>query len=151
MKTRNEVGIALALLLVLLLAAVAFGYLAGPSGAQSGCRTVTGPGDSGVFVNLNNESSPQSIDHIRDALTHGQPRILHWEPASADAHRHASLRGIKKVPGKDLDEYPPASTHEGGAGADIRPIDPSDNRSSGNRLGLVMRPYCAGQAFILEP
>lgn len=150
MKTRNEVGIGIALLIVLLLAALAFGYLAGPSGAQ-GCRTVTGPGDSGVFVNLNNETSSETIAHTQAAVIAGQPRLLHWDPADADAHRRASLRGIPTRHGFDRDEYPPASSREGGAGADVRYVSSSDNRSAGSRLGQVMSGYCAGQAFILEP
>jgi hypothetical protein len=122
-----------------------------PTPIPPACVRIVGPGDSGVYVNLNNESNAQTIAHARAAVAAGEPRILHWDPADAVAHRRASLRGIPKVPGKDLDEYPPASTAEGGAGADVLPIDPSDNRSAGARMGAVMRPYCPGQAFILEP
>lgn len=150
MKTRNEVGVVIALVLVIVAAAFMFGLLAGPSGAQ-GCRTVTGPGDSGVFVNLNNETSSETIVHTKAAIVAGQPRLLHWDPADADAHRRASLRGIPTRPGFDRDEYPPASSLEGGAGADVRYVPSSDNRSAGSRLGRVMSGYCAGQAFIVEP
>jgi filamentous hemagglutinin len=40
---------------------------------------------------------------------------------------------------QDLDEYPPASFAEGGAGASIWAIDPSDNRGAGAFLGNECR------------
>jgi putative protein kinase ArgK-like GTPase of G3E family len=42
-------------------------------------------------------------------------------------------------PDQDLDEYPSASLAEGGAGAIIREIDPSDNRGAGAFLGNKCR------------
>jgi hypothetical protein len=115
------------------------------------CIRVAASGDSGVYVNLSDADSPAAIAHVRAAIAGGQPRILHWDPADAAAHRRASLRGVKTAPGQDRDEYPPAASAEGGAGADVRLIPSSDNRSAGARMGAVMRPFCAGQAFIVEP
>lgn len=115
------------------------------------CVTVKGPGDSGVFVNLSDDVTPESVQHIREAWERGQPKLLHWDPSLADAHRRASLKGVSTAPGKDRDEYPPAAAREGGAGADVRLIGSSDNRSAGQRLGAVMRPYCDGQAFTFLP
>ena len=39
------------------------------------------------------------------------------------------------VSGKDRDEYPPAVFKEGGSGADVRTIDPSDNGGAGSSIG----------------
>jgi hypothetical protein len=104
----------------------------------------------GVYVDLPAKDD-ETIRHERDAVSGGQPRILHWDPEDATAHRAAALRGVPKVAGKDLDEYPPAASREGGSGSDVRAIDPSDNRSAGATMSAQMRPYCDGQAFILEP
>lgn len=109
------------------------------------------PHGHAIVVNLDNQKSPEAIRHERDAVASGQARYLHWHPALAAAHRAASLRGVATRPGFDRDEYPPAATDEGGAGADVRLIPSSDNRAAGARMGAAMRPYCDGQAFILEP
>lgn len=115
------------------------------------CVTVKGPGDSGVFVNLSDDVTPASVGHIREAWGRGQPKLLHWAPDLADAHRRASLKGVPTAPGMDRDEYPPAAAREGGVGADVRLIPSGDNRSAGQRLGAVMRPYCDGQSFTFLP
>ena len=72
--------------------------------------------------------------HIRDAIQLGRPKDLHYEPSGADARRVLSLSRINTVPGQDRDEYPFASTREGGTGADVRLIDFSHNRRGGNDL-----------------
>jgi hypothetical protein len=112
-----------------------------------GCVTVT----PGVYVDLNDVTNAQTIAHERAAVANGQARILHWDPADADAHRALSLKGHRARSGFDRDEYPPAATQEGGTGADIAYISPSDNRSAGARMKAQMAPFCPGQAFILEP
>ena len=151
-----------------------------PAPPPPACFTIRAPGDSGVFVNLSNQDSPLTIDHERDAVAAGQPRLLHWKPEEADANRKASLRGVvlwSRIPGEQRqrynpdtgrfdapagsygdwalshqrDEYPPASSDEGGAGADVRYIPAADNSRSGQRLGAVMSPLCPGTAFIEEP
>jgi filamentous hemagglutinin len=43
------------------------------------------------------------------------------------------------VPGKHLDEYPPAMFKEGGAGASVRAIKPRDNLSGGACIGNACR------------
>lgn len=45
---------------------------------------------------------------------------------------------------KDLDEYPPAMFEEGGEGASVRPISPSDNRGAGASMGNQLRQYPDG-------
>jgi hypothetical protein len=44
------------------------------------------------------------------------------------------LRGIKTVPGLDRDEWPMAMFKEGGKGASVRLINPSDNRGLGSYI-----------------
>lgn len=104
-----------------------------------------------VVVNLDDEKHAATIAHARSAVAAGQPRYLHIARSAAEDHRRASLRGIPKVPGLDLDEYPPAVSAEGGRGADVKAIGRSDNRSAGSKMGRDLAGYCDGQAFILEP
>lgn len=144
------------------------------------CLQFKAPGDSGIFVNLPNDTTPESIDHVRDAVAAGGARLLHWNPAKAAANRAASLRAVplwSRLPAEQRqrynvdtgrfdgpsgsygdwalphqrDEYPPAASDEGGAGADVRYILSADNSRSGQRLGAVMSPYCAETTFIEEP
>ncbi len=148
-----------------LVAAIAF--VAQPSPAQTPtCQTVKPP--AGVFVNLDDTTNRQAIAHVRDAVARGQPRELTWDPAGADARRKASLRGFPTWgqltlkqrqaidPDRpdvlhDRDEYPPASSRQGGAGADVRYIVFSDNRSAGTRMESQMDDFCVGTRFVVEP
>ena len=65
--------------------------------------------------------------------------MLTIERAGAPANRVKSIGGLKKVPGKHLDEYPPAMFKEGGAGASVRAIKPKDNMSVGACIGNACR------------
>jgi len=143
-------GVLLALAIVAVILAFALRLAFGNAAAEQAC--VTGPKDpSGIFVNLDNARNAEAIAHVRDAVANGQPRVLHWDPADAAAHRKASLRGVATAPGKDRDEYPPAASEAGGAGADVRLISSSDNRSAGTRMNAQMSAYCPGTRFVLEP
>lgn len=150
---RPALKVAIAAAVVAVVAAV----VALAAGAQEpvppACTRFDAPGDSGIFVNLSNDVTPATIAHAKDAVAAGQPRLLHWDPdpARTAARRRASLKGHPTAPGMDRDEYPPAASREGGAGADVRLIPLSDNRSSGQRMGAVMRGFCTGQSFIVEP
>lgn len=103
-----------------------------------------------VVVDLNDDRQAPVIDHARDAVRAGQPRVLHIDRADADAHRALSLRGTPVRSGFDRDEYPPAFSAEGGAGADVRYISPRANRSAGSTMGRALGDFCNGQAFVLE-
>lgn len=151
---------------LMLLIGFALGYVTG-SFAQTACQP--GPKDpSGVYVDLANTTNREAIAHAQAAVVAGEARVLHWEPALAEAHRAVSLRGVPTwgqlsedrrraidpehfALSHDRDEYPPAASLEGGAGADVRYILSSDNRSAGSRMQAQMGGYCAGTRFLLEP
>lgn len=118
-----------------------------PARPREGCLLLNIP----VVVDLNNEKNKETIEHERRAVASGSPRILHLERDQANDRRRASLSGIPTRTGFDRDEYPPAASIEGGSSADVAYIDPTDNRSAGSLMGLKLRPFCDGQAFILEP
>jgi hypothetical protein len=74
---------------------------------------------------------PETADHIRDAIAAGHSAICTIDRDGADKRRRDSLKDYPPKKGYDRDEYPMAMCQEGGAGADIRYIDPSDNRGAG--------------------
>jgi hypothetical protein len=95
-------------------------------------------------VTISRSRHPESAKHIENAIADGQPDTLTIDRPGATARRTQSLKGKPKVPGYDLDEYPPAVFKEGGVHADgtrssVRAIPSSDNRGSGSSLGHQLR------------
>src|SRR5690606_11406977 len=82
---------------------------------------------------------PGSAAHAHDAQQTGHAVELTIARPGARKNRTEALRGHPPVKGMDRDEYPPAFTREGGAGASVRPVDPSDNRGAGACIGAACR------------
>jgi RHS repeat-associated protein len=97
-----------------------------------------------IEVTIDKATHPESAQHIEDAQAAGHPDVLTIDRGGARANRKASLKGSPKVPGKQLDEYPPAMFKEGGAGASVRAIDGPDNGGAGARIGNLLRGYADG-------
>jgi hypothetical protein len=115
--------------------------------ATAGCKR---PGKV-VIVNLDNRKHRPVLRHAWDAIRDGHPEVLHIARYEAEENRRASLRGRSDDdPDTDLDEYPPAMADEGGAGASVRAIDSSANRSAGAVMGNRLRPFCNGVRFRYE-
>lgn len=91
----------------------------------------TGESNYSVVV-IDSAKYPESAEHIRAAVKSGHPAMLTLNRAGADENRRQSLAGIPISPIYDRDEYPPAAFAEGGAGADVAYISPSDNQGSGS-------------------
>ena len=100
---------------------------------------IVGQGVQMKEVEISKTKYPETSQHIEDAQASGHPSELTIDRAGAEANRAESLKGITKVPGKQLDEYPPAMFEEGGAGASVRPINPSDNLGAGASMGNQLR------------
>jgi hypothetical protein len=100
-----------------------------------------------VYVQLSMSRYPETTDHILDAVDAGQPSLLHIDRADEDLHRQQSLAPFPPRSGYDRDEYPPAMSAEGGTGADVRYIDPSDNRGAGSVMGNTLEDWCETQPF----
>ena len=102
--------------------------------AKAASKSVTKPKD----VLVSRGKHPESAAHIEYAQRQGQPSVLTIDRAGRDSRRQDALRNIRRKDsspqGKDRDEYPPAMTREGGANANVRYIDQSDNRGSGKAL-----------------
>lgn len=68
----------------------------------------------------------------------------------AAQRRRESLKNIPPVKGADRDEYPPAMFEEGGSGASVRTITPSDNRGAGSCIGQQCRGLPNGETVIIK-
>lgn len=90
-------------------------------------------------VTLSRSAQGEAAQHAADAIAAGKPSILTINRLGAAANRKAAIGSLDKVPGKQLDEYPPAMFEEGGAGASVRPINPRDNMSAGACIGNACR------------
>lgn len=92
---------------------------------------------------------PQTAAHIQD-LEGSVTETGHWDPAWSDYNREGSLEGFPTRPGFDRDEWPMAASQEGGPGADIRYIDPSDNRGAGSFIAKQLAYLERGAPFRIE-
>ncbi len=86
-------------------------------------------------VTIPKDKYPESAQHIEDAQAAGHPSTLTVNREGAALNRRNSLRDVETQPGVDRDEYPPAMFEEGGTGASVRYINPSDNRGAGACIG----------------
>jgi hypothetical protein len=92
-----------------------------------------------VFV-VDSKKTPAIAAHVRRALqaTPPYPNLLHRAPqAVARANRRAACghwpRRTRPTD-PECDEYPFATTYEGGRGASIAPVPPVENRRQGGAL-----------------
>ena len=131
------------------------GSLIGNRGAQQGLGAAaddiaqpflsSNKSDDGIpEIIIDASKYPESAQHARDAQSAGKPLELTINRSGSKPNRKDSLKGKPRVKGKDRDEYPPAMFQEGGSGASVRPIDPSDNRGAGSSMGHQARPYPDG-------
>lgn len=95
--------------------------------------------DGSKPVYIDPEEYPESAQHAGDAQAAGQPGVLTVDRPGAAGRRRSSTTGTPPQAGKDRDEYPPAMTQQGGQGASVRPISPSDNRGAGSSIGHQTR------------
>ncbi|WP_421696613.1 RHS repeat-associated core domain-containing protein [Aestuariivirga sp.] len=122
--------------------AVTFGSGAAIGRALSGARAA-GAGVS-KEITLSQKLHGEAAQHAADAIKAGKPDVLTIYRAGAKANRNAAIGSLDSVPGKHLDEYPPAMFKEGGAGASVRAINPRDNMSAGACVGNVCRGLLDG-------
>lgn len=87
---------------------------------------------------------PETAQHIRDAIHQGESAICTIDRDGADENRDESLDGIPNKDGYDRDEWPMAMCAEGGDGADIEYVTPSDNRGAGSWISNALEDYPDG-------
>lgn len=89
-------------------------------------------------VIIRRSKHPEAAAHIEHAQKNGQPTVLHIDRAGAAQRRRESTgsvhRNPKPAPHYERDEYPPAMTRQGGHNANVRFINPHDNRGAGSSM-----------------
>lgn len=129
----------IALLTILSLVFSGDAFAGKATSSHSGSTSSSASRPKATTVTVSKSQHPESAKHIQDAQRAGHPKTLTVDRGGAKANRAASLKGIKTVPSKDRDEYPPAMFKEGGKGASVRHIDSSDNRGAGSCIGAQCR------------
>ncbi|HFD9223630.1 TPA: NucA/NucB deoxyribonuclease domain-containing protein, partial [Salmonella enterica] len=107
-------------------------------------------GAGGKVIIINKSKYPESAKHIEEAQAAGKPTVLTIDRSGATKRRQESLKDTPSVKGKDRDEYPPAMFKEGGSGASVKPITPSDNRGAGACIGAQCRNLPDGTPVIIK-
>ncbi|RVP95263.1 RHS repeat-associated core domain-containing protein, partial [Sinorhizobium meliloti] len=112
--------------------------------ALGGIRATSAASTTVKEITLSRRAHGEAARHAEDAIRAGKPHILTIERSGAKANRNAAIGSLEKVPGKQLDEYPPAMFREGGANASVRAINPRDNMSAGAAIGNACRGLACG-------
>ena len=84
-----------------------------------------------IVATISKSDFPETAQHIQDAMKNGHPDIVTISRLEATERRAESLKDVKIEKGLDRDEWPIAMFKEGGKGASVRYISPSDNRGAG--------------------
>lgn len=92
---------------------------------------------------------PETAAHIKAAEEHGKTSVCTIDCKGAEENRKKSLKGVPTKLNKDRDEFPMAMCAEGGAGADIAYISPSDNRGAGSWIGNQLENYPNGTRVMI--
>ncbi|BBH21658.1 hypothetical protein Back11_30030 [Paenibacillus baekrokdamisoli] len=91
---------------------------------------------------------PETGQHIKNAIASGESSICTIDRKQAEENRKHSLKGVPTKKGYDRDEWPMAMCAEGGTGADIAYIDPSDNRGAGSWVSNQLEKYEDGTQIL---
>ncbi|MFE4711214.1 DNA-entry nuclease [Paenibacillus sp. NPDC056722] len=136
MKLRKLIG---SLIIVALLALGSYWY------EEDGQFTPSSPSDSEIVqLVFPSDRYPETAKHIQDAIAKGESAICTIDREQAENNRRLSLKGVPTKKGYDRDEWPMAMCKEGGEGADIEYISPSDNRGAGSWVGNQLEGYADG-------
>ncbi|MGK5510644.1 NucA/NucB deoxyribonuclease domain-containing protein [Brevibacillus formosus] len=87
---------------------------------------------------------PETAKHIKEAIASGESAVCTIDRDGANENRTESLKGIPTKKGYDRDEWPMAMCAEGGAGAHIKYITPSDNRGAGSWISNQLEDFPDG-------
>ncbi|MBP1963351.1 NucA/NucB deoxyribonuclease domain-containing protein [Paenibacillus aceris] len=126
-------------ILVLLVAATVFSIQSGIFESKTSVQN-----DSIVTLVFPKDRYPETGIHIKSAIEHGESPICTIDRAQADHNRDLSLKGVPTKKGYDRDEWPMAMCAEGGSGADIMYVTPSDNRGAGSWISHQLEKYPDG-------
>ncbi|WP_458110058.1 NucA/NucB deoxyribonuclease domain-containing protein [Bacillus zhangzhouensis] len=115
------------LLLLLIVIGVATGYIQLEQSKQEMTNS-----SYDKTIHFPSDRYPETAKHIEEAIDEGQSSICTIDRKNSDEQRDRSLRGIPTKRGYDRDEWPMAMCKEGGTGASVKYVRPSDNRGAGS-------------------
>ncbi|WP_053460727.1 RHS repeat-associated core domain-containing protein, partial [Xenorhabdus sp. GDc328] len=133
-----------------------YSYVHNPTGfidplGLAGCSlTKVNARDHDYVLKLTGSVYPQTFRHIDEAIKAGHPYIVTIQRETAKLNRKLSLKDVKTKKGADRDEWPMAMFKEGGHGASVRYIDPSDNRGAGSSIGKILSELPDGTKIRVE-
>ncbi|EWH23424.1 NucA/NucB deoxyribonuclease domain-containing protein [Bacillus haynesii] len=93
---------------------------------------------------------PETGAHIQKAIKKGHSEICTIDRDGADERRKDSLKDVPSKSGYDRDEWPMAMCEEGGTGASVEYISPSDNRGAGSWVGNQVSDYPDGTKVLFK-
>lgn len=96
---------------------------------------------------LPSDRFPETAAHIKEAITIGKTDICTIDRDGASGRRKQSLANVPTKEGYDRDEFPMAMCKEGGKGASVKYISPSDNRGAGSYVGNKVGDLPNGAKF----
>jgi hypothetical protein len=98
---------------------------------------------------IDSQKMPGIAAHIKQAQAQGYPSTLTrlTNKAQIDANRKAACGNFARPIGYECDEYPFASTHEGGNGASVAPVLPKEQRVQGGTMSAFYRKLQEGSKF----
>jgi hypothetical protein len=104
------------------------------------------PPTPAVTITLSLSQHPETAAHIQAAQAAGHPRYLTIDRAGNinNARRNQALVVCDPVSSWERDEYPPAMFREGGQGASVRYVEPTDNGGAGARTRNLLQRYPDG-------
>jgi RHS repeat-associated protein len=98
---------------------------------------------------------PETYSHIADAQKAGHPKFLtRADPGSKKGRRWWALKDHSREflwPWQWRDEYPFASTYEGGEGSSVRVVPSWEQRIQAIQIGMFYRKVTVGQKFLVLP
>lgn len=84
---------------------------------------------------------PHICDNMREAIDSGKPQYLSRSRSRTSKNRYAACGDAGAGAGMSCDEYPYASTKQGGKGARIAYVPIKENYSQGGQLSAFYRKY----------
>nr|WP_283771364.1 NucA/NucB deoxyribonuclease domain-containing protein [Pseudomonas syringae] len=117
----------------------------------AGCTLIKADAvDHDCLLRLKRSEYPETFGHIQDTINGGQPYVVTIQRDAAKLNRKTSLKDVKTMKSKDRDKWPMAMLKEGGNGANVRHIDPSDNRGAESSIGNVLSGLPNGTKIKVE-
>ncbi|MCY8478081.1 NucA/NucB deoxyribonuclease domain-containing protein [Bacillus atrophaeus] len=113
------------------------------SGSSSGKNKNT-DNTADETISFPSDRYPETAKHIENAISDGHSAVCTIDRDGADENRSQSLKDVPTKEGYDRDEWPMAFCAEGGSGADIEYITPSDNRGAGSWVSHKLSDFPDG-------